>query len=490
MVSVRRLIVAATLIGVIASCGDDDSRSIDSVTTEWTPPALEWVACGTNLSCATLVVPLDYEKPDLGTFELPVKRYRSPQQTDRIGSLVVNPGGPGSGGTYLAESAETVYSDELRSRFDIVGWDPRGTGGSNPAVDCLDDLDTYFSLDPAPDDEPETRTLLDGARAFAEACATRSSGALPYVSTDDSARDIDSLRRALGEETMTYFGFSYGSELGATWASLYPETVRAAVLDAAVDPTLTYADALVDQAASFEFVLDAFFDHCNTSRCVFMRDGETAEAAFDRIATSIDRQPLPTYEDRVAAGPGVFQTAVALTMYGEGWWGSLAEALLAADAGDGGPLLDLYDTYFGEHLDGRTVGNDIEAYFAISCLDRPAGFADSDVNERRTELDRVATRLGAGWFQEMLICANWPVSAQPRLPVATTAGSRILVVGSTGDAATPLTGTRAMARALAGSFLLVVDANDHTSYGGSDCATALIDEFLLGQSPTTQESNC
>lgn len=490
MVSVRRLIGTTTLIGVIVSCGGDETSSTNSVSVDWDPPALEWVACGTNLSCATLVVPFDYESPDLGTFELPVKRYRSPQQTDRIGSLVVNPGGPGSGGTYLAESAETTYSDELRSHFDIVGWDPRGTGGSNPAVDCLDDLDDYFALDPSPDDETETRALLDGAHAFADACSARSAEVLPYVSTADSARDIDSLRRALGEETITYFGFSYGSELGATWTSLFPDTVRAAVLDAAVDPSLSYVDALVDQAASFESILDRFFDHCNTSRCVFMRDGESAEVAFDRIASTIDRRPLPTHDGRVLAGPGVFQTAVALAMYGEGWWGSLAEALSAADAGDGGPLLDLYDMYFGEHIDERTVGNDIEAYFAVSCLDRPEEFDDSDVNDRRTDLDRVAPRIGDGWFQEMLICANWSVPARPREPVTTSAGTRVLVVGSTGDAATPLAGTRAMAQALRDSYLLVVDANDHTSYGGSDCATALIDEFLLGNAPSETESNC
>ena len=310
------------------------------------------------------------------------------------------------------------------------------------------------------------------------------------MSTVDSARDIESLRRALGEETITYFGFSYGSELGATWTSLFPDTVRAAVLDAAVDPSLSYVDALVDQAASFESILDRFFDHCNTSRCVFMRDGESAEAAFDRIASTIDRRPLPTHHGRVLAGPGVFQTAVALAMYGEGWWGSLAEALSAADAGDGGPLLDLYDMYFGEHIDERTVGNDIEAYFAVSCLDRPEEFDDSDVNDRRTDLDRVAPHIGDGWFQEMLICANWSVPARPREPVTTSAGTRVLVVGSTGDAATPLAGTRAMARALRDSYLLVVDANDHTSYGGSDCATALIDEFLLGDAPSATESNC
>lgn len=490
MVSVRRLIGTATLLGVIVSCGGDETSSTNSVSVDWTPPALEWVACGTNLSCATLIVPFDYEHPNFGTFELPVKRYRSPSQTDRIGSLIVNPGGPGSGGTYLAESAETTYSDELRNRFDIVGWDPRGTGGSNPAIDCLDDLDVYFALDPSPDDEAETSSLLDGAREFADACAARSSQALPYVSTDDSARDIDSLRRALGEETITYFGFSYGSELGATWASLFPSTVRAAVLDAAVDPSRTYDEALVDQAASFEAVLGRFFEHCNVARCVFMHDGETAEAAFDRIAMRIDREPLPTYDDRVPAGPGVFQTAVALTMYGEGWWGSLAEALLAAEAGDGGPLLDLYDMYVGEHLDGRTVGNDIEAYFAISCLDRPVDFVESDVEERRTDLGRVATRLGAGWFQEMLICANWSVPPRSRTPVATTSGSRIMVVGSTGDAATPLTGTRAMAESLEGSYFLVVHANDHTSYGSNDCATALIDRFLSGDEPPTHNSNC
>jgi len=488
-----RAIGIAFFVTGVASCGGGTS-SPDTTEPEvvevWNPPVLEWTDCGTNLSCTTLEVPRDYSNPDLGVFELPVNRYRSATQTERIGTVLVNPGGPGSGGTFLAEYADYYYSAELLDRFDIVGWDPRGTGGSIPSVDCVDDLDPYFSVDPSPDSPAETESLVASVESFAAECAARSGDVLPYVGTIDSARDIDTLRRALGEETISYLGFSYGSELGATWATMFPDSVRAAVLDASVDPTLGYADSLIEQAAGFEAVLDRFFEHCDLDNCVYMQNGETAAEGFDRIEEKVEKESLPTYEGRVSAGAGVFQTAAASSLYSDFDWFLFVEALAAADAGDGGMLLELYDGYMGEHVDGRTLDNEIEAYFGTICLERAPDLDTEAVFALDSVLGERAPRMGRGWLQEMLVCANWPAAPNPRPTVDSSARDRMLVVGSIGDAATPLAGTKAMAKALGDVPLVVVNSNQHTSYGSNGCATKIVDRFLIENAPPTENANC
>ena len=488
-----RVVGIALFMAIVASCGggtaSSDSTELEVVEV-WDPPVLQWTECGTNLSCTTLTVPRDYAHPDLGVFELPVTRYRSALQTERIGSLLVNPGGPGSGGTYLAEYADYYYSETLLDRFDIVGWDPRGTGGSIPSIDCVDDLDPYFSVDPSPDSSDETDSLMASVEGFATECEARSGDVLPFVGTIDSARDIDTLRRALGEESISYLGFSYGSELGATWSTMFPDTVRAAVLDASVDPTLGYADSLIEQAAGFEAVLDRFFEHCDLESCVYMQNGETAAEGFDRIGEKVENQPLPTYEGRVSASAGVFQTAAAASLYADFDWFLFVEALAAADTGDGGMLLELYDGYMGEHVDGRTLGNEIEAYFGILCLERSPDLDSEAIFALDSVLAERAPRVGRGWLQEMLVCANWPVAPNPRPAIDSNARDRMLVVGSTGDAATPLAGTKAMAAALGDVPLVVVDSNQHTSYGSNECATTIVDRFLIEAAPPTKNSNC
>ena len=200
-------------------------------------PDLEWTPLGSGTVSAELDVPLDYSDPDGKTITLYVVRHSARDEGGRIGSLLVNPGGPGFGGSVLAAFAPQIYDDALLDRFDIVGWDPRGTGLSTPAIDCIDDYDPFFAeIDITPETDEERRELVAVAQEFADRCVRTNEGVTEHAGTNNSARDMDVLRRALGEETISYFGFSYGSELGATWATLFPDTVRAAVLDGAADP--------------------------------------------------------------------------------------------------------------------------------------------------------------------------------------------------------------------------------------------------------------
>ena len=491
---VRRAWLGIVLLVTAVACSDGVSTETESnqrqiaAVREWSS-SLEWEDCAGGLECTTFEVPYDYENPSIGTFRLPVTRRLANNLSERIGTLLINPGGPGAAALDYVAYADQVFSNSIVDRFDIVAWDPRGVGQSDPHIDCVDSMDDYFGLDPSPDDESETQLLTSGAEAFATACMTRSGEFLPYVSTMNTASDMDVLRRALNEEQISYLGFSYGTSLGATWATLFPETVRAAVLDAAVDPTTGYVDGLLLQAGGFESSLNAFLTKCNTSQCSFMKIGESAEDAFDRILLSLDQNPIANENDRTFTNQGVAQTGIAGALYGDYQWPQLESALSAADLGDGQALLLLFDEYFSRDSSGLT-DDSLDAYFGISCLDRDEPITPDQVLNLKSGLQDIAPRLGAGWIQEMLICANWQVEPQGGINVSANTEHRIVVVGSTGDAATPLEGTRNMVTALGRARLVISPLEQHTTYGSDVCVTKIVDDYLLNLTDGPDITTC
>jgi pimeloyl-ACP methyl ester carboxylesterase len=491
---VHRAWLGIVLLVTAVACSDGVSTETESnqqrlaAVREWSS-SVEWEDCAGGLECASFQVPFDYDNPSLGTFILPVTRRLANIQEQRIGTLLINPGGPGVAALDFVAYADQIFSASIIDRFDIVAWDPRGVGQSDPRIDCVDSMDDYFGLDPSPDDATETEQLISGAQEFASSCMTRSSDLLPYVSTIDTASDMDVLRRALNEERISYMGFSYGTSLGATWATLFPETVRAAVLDAAVDPTRGYVDDLILQAGGFEDSLNAFFTKCDASKCSFMKVGESAEDAFDRILLTLDQNPIANDDGRAVTNQGVAQTGIAGALYGDYQWPQLENALSAADLGDGQPLLILFDEYFGRDSTGQ-IDNSIDAYFGISCLDRVQNLTSDLVFDLTDELTSVAPRLWPGWIQEMLICANWQVEPQGGITVGAETENRIVVVGSTGDAATPLEGTRNMVAALGQARLVISPLEQHTTYGTDTCVTEIVDEYLLNLTDGPDITTC
>jgi pimeloyl-ACP methyl ester carboxylesterase len=457
---------------LVSACAADGS--VDEPVAE-----LEWRPCSmSEAECAVIEVPYDHDRPEIGSFDLPIARHRARDADRRIGILVVNPGGPGGGGRWMAEDAELYFSDEILDRFDIVGFDPRGNGGARPELECTEDMDSYFSLDPSPDDLVERTALVDGAKNFVDGCVMKSSEILPYLGTEATARDIDLIRRMLGESTVSYFGLSYGSELGATWATLFPDTVRAAVLDAAADPNLDLIDWLTLQSSGFENLLESFLDQCDADGCEMSTPGETARQTFDRIMNRLDDTPLVVDFDRPAVGHGAALIGIVAALYSPAAWDGLDRALADADDGFGDRLLTSYDDYFGGYQDGHS-DDLIDAYVAISCLDRTRSF---DVEEAFAAMDGVrlvSPRLGATVLPELLLCAQWPVDPKPAPGVRWTGDRPILVVGSTGDPATPLAGTRRMHETLGNSRLVVVESFEHTSYGSNECATEAVDRYLV-----------
>lgn len=488
----RKLFVTLVAVTLLASCGGGSSSSSDTNAPEVaaTGGSIEWKSCedNTTLKCAQFEVPYDYDNPDVGSFSLNLVMHEALDPTKRIGPMLVNPGGPGFGGAYLAESPSSYFGSDLIDVFDIVGWDPRGTGDSTPAVDCVDEYDPYFAYDPSPDTDDEKNAIIQAAKDFVAECEKNNKDILPYISTNNSARDMDRIRSALGVDKITYFGFSYGSELGATWATMFPQTVRAAILDGAADPESDYVQGGLDQAKGFETELTKFLAKCSaTPTCAFHNDGN-AEDAFDELMIALDKNPLVAKTARAPVNQGVALTAVAQAMYSSTLWPTLEQALADAQAGDGKELLVMYDDYFQRSYDG-TYGNELEAFNAIMCLDDPGPKTVDGVDAYIPEFEKVAPRLASS-FSAGYICAFWPTDIDERVKVTGKGAGPIVVIGTTGDAATPLQSSRNMAQTLEDGRLIVVTDNRHTGYGSNQCVVDAANDYLITTNIEWSEKNC
>jgi pimeloyl-ACP methyl ester carboxylesterase len=496
-------LLTTTLLALTLAACDDNGSSSATPTPEPSPspavtatieiPELTWSDCDdSDLQCATLAVPLDYDDPAARSIDIALARRPADDADARIGSLLVNPGGPGASGIDLAEQADIFFPEGLLERFDIVGFDPRGVGDSS-AVDCGDRFDDFFGLDPTPDDESERQDLIDAAQEFVAECERRSGDVLPFVDTVSAARDLDLIRAALGEETISYLGFSYGTYLGATYADLFPDRVRALVLDGGVDPTLDWREQSVAQGAGFERALNAFFDECGSDEdCDFYSNGDP-RGAFDELLAEIERAPLSATSAGIGRqlGPGEVMTGIAASLYDREYgWPALAIGLASARAGDGSVLLELYDIYTERNPDG-TYGNLLEANAAVNCLDTPAPDDVTAYDELAAELEREAPRVGASGAYFGLLCAFWPAPAvgEPRALVAAGAPP-IVVIGTTGDPATPYAWSQALASQLESGVLLTWEGEGHTATAKSDCIDDAIVDYLVNLTPPAEGTRC
>ncbi|MFF2775258.1 alpha/beta hydrolase [Streptomyces sp. NPDC058052] len=456
----------------------------------------KWRECGVEgFQCATLRAPLDYAKPDGPEVELAVSRVRASGPGKRIGSLLVNPGGPGGSAVdYLQGYAGIAYPEPVRARYDMVAVDPRGVGRSEP-VACLTgpEMDTYTQIDQTPDDTAEVDALTASFKRFAAGCEKRSGTVLPHVSTVETARDMDILRAVLGDEKLHYVGASYGTFLGATYAELFPGRVGRLVLDGAMDPSLSALDLNRDQTAGFETAFTAFAADCVALPDCPLGTGSVAEAgkALRAFFRATDARPVPTGEDR-ALGESLATTGVIAAMYDEGAWPQLREALTRAIGGEGSTLLALADSYYEREPDG-SYANLMFANAAVNCLDLPPAYQDPDGALRAApSFDKASPVFGTGLAWAALNCTYWPAPATGRPHRITAEGAApILVVGTTRDPATPYKWAESLADQLSSGTLLTYEGDGHTAYGrGSDCVDTAVNTYLLEGTPPAEGKRC
>lgn len=463
--------------GSIASAIPAASASPKPVAT--VSPA-RWSDCGGGFTCAEVRVPLDYAAPSEGYLNISMIRSAARDRDGRMGSLFINPGGPGASGVEFVRDGLAIFPPEIRERFDIVGFDPRGVNSST-AIRCIDNLDGHADLDPSPDDAAEFTELVEAAHEYADACARRNETTLAYLSTDAVARDLDLLRAAVGDDELTYLGFSYGTLIGSRYAELYPNLIRAMALDGGIDPSLDLEHFRTGQAKAFEGALTRFLEDCaSRTRCPFHEGGNSARA-FDTLMASIDREPIPALRlrDPRLVGPGLAWSAVLAALYSESFWPILATALSQAKDGDGSLMLAISDPFRGRKSNG-SYSNLQDAYVANVCLDYPAPTDVAEYTGWAVGLDDSAPHFAEFVAYNDLICAFWAVPAQGMPRAVKAAGAPpIVVVGTTGDPATPYQWSKALADQLESGVLITREGEGHTGYADSICVQKAVNAYLV-----------
>ncbi|TCK21680.1 alpha/beta hydrolase [Pseudonocardia endophytica] len=447
-----------------------------------------------SLDCTRVRVPLNYDQPQGATAEVALLRRKA--TGDKIGSLFMDPGGPGVSGTsFGASQAKSLGDGPLGKRFDLIGFDPRGVGASRPAIDCLDDEQN---------DEERTKTFSDpspggvaaaeaDSKLFADRCAQKTGGdKLEYMGTRDVARDMDVMRAAVGDEKLTYAGFSYGTELGTAYAEAFPQRVRALVLDGAIDPTQSPIDSSVKQSAGFQLAFDNFAKDCTSKpNCPLGTDPAQATARFQAIMRPLLDKPVPIGDGRTLGFDDAL-TGVTQALYLSDYWPILQRGISEVATGSGRVLGLLADSYYERDEQGRYT-NSLEAFQAITCVNQPPVTDPAQVKELADRTDQAAPfrSTGRGAVAAKDACAFWPVppTQTPHTPNAPGLPPT-LVVSVTGDPATPYQAGVDLAQQLGGS-LLKVEGNQHTaSLRGDPCIDPKVISYLIDLKEPDEGAQC
>lgn len=510
-ITVGLVVLALVLAGVVGwrVLGDDDpddpgaSGTVDPTPSDLPSTApdlarfyeqrLRWQECG-RTQCTQLTVPLDYEDPDGKSIKLAVLRVPAQERSERRGALVVNPGGPGGSGVQYAAAGSLQFGSELSDHFDIVGFDPRGVASSTP-LECLDTegTDELLAYDPDPDDRAERDGMDDLIRGFGQGCLDESGDLARHMSTQEVVRDMDILRAALGEAKLDYFGASYGTFIGATYAEMFPEHVGRFVLDGAVDPSLSNEELALEQAGGFETALRAYVQACVDRGDCFL--GDSVDEGTRRIRTfldELDRKPLFTDDLKRPLTEGLGMLGIWRPLYATFLWERLDAALEQAfDENRGSKLLALADLYSSRGTDSY-LDNSMEVLYAVNCLDHSDSIPTAQVLSRIPAFEEVSPTFGRAFAFSLSTCANWPIkSGQVSKPIAAPGAPPIVVVGTTRDPATPLRWAEALASQLESGRLITRDGDGHTGFQqGNACVDDAIEAFLIDGKDPGEDLNC
>ncbi len=483
----KPVLLAVLAAGALAAgCAGDGSPAARPPTTHPHPPSpktgtpttqppvtpIAWSPCDGDLQCGTLVVPLDYGDPAGPTIPIAVARHPAEDPAARIGSLVIDPGGPGVSGLDDMANELSALTPALLDDFDVVLFDPRGVERSDP-VTCGPDMGSAPG-DPAPATPSQQATTIAGLKQFAAACEKASANVLPYVGSVDVARDMDRLRRALGDSGLTYMGQSYGSLLGLTYAALYPTHVRAMVLDSVIDPALSFNQITQGQADGFEGMLDAFFTWCAGSAACPWRPAGDPTAAVLALLGAAATAPAPAGGGAVA-GVGQLYDALLEGLYSQSDWPQLGGALAADADGNGAPIVAMSGSY-----NNSGSSNADDAAQAIECLDHPVSRNLASYGALADTLKVTAPVFGPLLAWGEAGCAVWPAPPTRAVgPVAAPGSPPILVVGTTDDPATPYAWAVSVSRELDHGVLLTREGEGHVAYFSSACVRDDVQTYLV-----------
>ena len=505
----RRSVVAAVavlVVGVTGACSSDDreaarpaSTTASSTTTTTTPtqaeppepPELAWTTCpevGAAVECADLTVPMDYADPDGPTISVALARVPADPDAERIGTLVVNPGGPGVPSLFLAPVLKSIADldpDEaaVLDRFDIVSFDHRGSGEST-AVDCGDTTDLDL-VDYSPETTAEMAELTSTMEAFAAACDEHTGPLLAHLSAVDIARDLDQLRRALREEKLNLLGFSYGTELFGTYAELYPDRVRTAVLDSAMPSGLTGVELFAAQATSVERQFQRFLDRCDAAAdCPI--PGDDAGAAYDRLIEQWDARP-PSVAGATGPSASEVATVAGSALLEPAFPTSFARGVAEGLEGDATTLLAAWDDYAGT-TNGASPS--LVGGIAVVCSTVEWPSADTFFDTAVTEQQTAAPRMGEAFLREYLPCAYWAHEGQPTGLRTATGAPTIVVVGNTNDPVTPYSWSEQLVEELDDAVLLTREGEGHLGWMWSSCIRRAAGSYLVSGTPPEMGTTC
>jgi pimeloyl-ACP methyl ester carboxylesterase len=448
--------------------GAPSSSSATPTPTPAPPPSplgapASFVPCDQTFQCATVTVPVDYAAPTGPTIGIGIVRQPAKDQAHKLGVLLVNPGGPGGSGIETVESGQVPQA--VADRFDVIGFDPRGVGRS-AALKCPVGPDTPYYGNPDPGDPAAESSTEQAVNSYDQSCGDANRTLLPHLGTRDVARDMDSLRNALGQQQITYLGYSYGTSIGQVYGEMFPQRVRAMVLDGVVDVTLPGLDP--SQAESFENSLHQFAADCASNPTC--PAGPDAIAMLDRVRARVRTAPLPV-AGTTPLSPGLLELGVVLPLYSKDNWPVLAKALKAADSGDGRPMRQLADKYF--------QGSNSDTYNAVTCLDDSWPRNPQEVLAQARAAEARAPHFSGNVLVSGLTCAGWPVPQDPLTPPTGQGLAPTLVIGTTNDPATPYQNSVKLVSQLPGSALLTHRGDGHTVYGqGNTCVDDQVNRYL------------
>ena len=467
----RHLGVALSAVVLLAGCvavADNPAENTEDPLEPYLGQEVQWSDCGAGAECATVMAPLDWDNPGVGEdVNLAVSRHSATGQA--LGSLFVNPGGPGASGyEFVLDSVDFAVSEVLRESFDVIGWDPRGVNFSSPVSCAATDaeLDYFFfgELEAQPDTPEWDAELLAESIRFGQECQANTGELLEFVDTLSTVRDLDLLRHLVGDEQLNYLGYSYGTLIGALYIDTFPEKVGRMVLDGPVDPGASQFDLVVNQHRGFEEALEAYLVECDlTNSCPFAGSLEQRLRGVSDLYDELEQNPLRHADGRLI-DDGMLRTAMVTTLYAQSSWPLLTRMFDELQEGVTDTAIFLVDFYY-DREGGVYQNNSMEAFIAINCLDYPVESDPAVLEAQADQLREAAPYTARPSGDGDLVCMNWPYP--PKLnkgPVRGEGANPVVILGTTGDPATPYNWSVSLNEQLENSVLLTLVGEGHLAY--------------------------